>query len=613
MNLFPFDQKRDKQAEMMEKVYSTINREGTLVSHAPTGLGKTAASLTPGLEEALQSDNKVLFLTPRNSQHQIALETAKKINERHEDANVKTVDLIGKDHLCEADSISRTGEGPDCPRHDNTFTDSHELTDKAKRRIKELQNEALTAEEVKKRCKDVCAYQISLYMTQKADLIVADYFHIFHPAVRDIVLEKAEIDLSDTIIVVDEAHNLPSRTRSLFSNNLSIPNIDRAITEAEKFGFYPEQENLEQLKDEVLRLARERLGQQEHEDTVGKKDLKDPIDNFHSYEELIVDLETAAEEIHEEKEKSYCAGIAEFLDAWKGKDEGFVRSIKRVIGDGGDRRIQINYSCLNPQISTEKPLNDSKASVLMSGTLTPPSMYVDLLGIDEDKKESVEFGSPFPEENKLELVIPTLTTKYEERDESMRQKYAWYLSKSFDAVDGNCAVFFPSYNFMYKIKEELEQHTDRKIFTEDRSLDKEGKQEVLDDFAATAKQGESVLLGVAAGSFGEGIDYPGEKLKGVFIVGLPLQRPDLETKGLIDFLNEKFGKGWDYGYSYPAMNRAVQAAGRCIRSKEDEGVIVYMDKRYSWSNYRKVFPPETSLKKSRAPWQEVEAFFEERN
>jgi DNA excision repair protein ERCC-2 len=284
-----------------------------------------------------------------------------------------------------------------------------------------------------------------------------------------------------------------------------------------------------------------------------------------------------------------------------------------VIGDGGDRRIQINYSCLNPQISTEKPLNDSKASVLMSGTLTPPSMYVDLLGIDEDKNESVEFGSPFPEENKLELVIPTLTTKYEERDESMRQKYAWYLSKSFDAVDGNCAVFFPSYNFMYKIKEELEQHTDRKIFTEDRSLDKEGKQEVLDDFAATAKQGESVLLGVAAGSFGEGIDYPGEKLKGVFIVGLPLQRPDLETKGLIDFLDEKFGKGWDYGYSYPAMNRAVQAAGRCIRSKEDEGVIVYMDKRYSWSNYRKVFPPETSLKKSRAPWQEVEAFFEERN
>jgi len=60
------------------------------------------------------------------------------------------------------------------------------------------------------------------------------------------------------------------------------------------------------------------------------------------------------------------------------------------------------------------------------------------------------------------------------------------------------------------------------------------------------------------------------------------------------------------------MNRAIQAAGRCIRSKEDEGVIVYMDKRYSWSNYRKVLPPETNLKKSRAPWQEIQQFFDER-
>jgi len=71
-----------------------------------------------------------------------------------------------------------------------------------------------------------------------------------------------------------------------------------------------------------------------------------------------------------------------------------------------------------------------------------------------------------------------------------------------------------------------------------------------------------------------------------------------------------FGKGWDYGYSYPAMNRAIQAAGRCIRSKDDKGVIVYMDKRYSWSNYRKVFPAWKNMAASRAPWKEIEEFFQ---
>jgi DNA excision repair protein ERCC-2 len=162
---------------------------------------------------------------------------------------------------------------------------------------------------------------------------------------------------------------------------------------------------------------------------------------------------------------------------------------------------------------------------------------------------------------------------------------------------------------MHTIKDLLEQRTDRKLFVEDRTMDKEGKQGMLDEFADRKDEKDSVLLGVAAGSFGEGVDYPGEVLKAVFVVGLPLQRPDLETKELIDFYDELFGKGWDYGYSYPAMNRAIQAAGRCIRSKDDEGVIIYMDERYDWSNYRKVFPPGKKLKTTRAPWKDIEEFF----
>ncbi|MBC5792655.1 MAG: ATP-dependent DNA helicase [Nanohaloarchaea archaeon] len=608
MDLFPFSEVREKQDELIEKVEEAIDREGSVVAHAPTGLGKTAGSITPALEYAKQNDKKVFFVTPRHSQHQIAIETARKINEKH-DETVSSVDLIGKSHLCEGEAGIRGQEGPDCPRHDNTFTEAHELTDEARNRIKEFKNQGLTAEEVKKRCTDVCPYQILMHMTAEADLVVADYFHIFHPGVREIVFEKAGIDLNDTIIIVDEAHNLPSRTRSLFSSSVTIPQIKKAQTEAEKFGYYREQEYLEQLDRAINRIARDKLGQTSHEETLEKTTLKEPVESFYDYDELILDLENVAEEVEDEQERSYCANVAEFLDHWNGEDKGFVRCIKRARTSGGNREIRINYSCLDPQISTKEPLNKSFSSVLMSGTLTPQQMYIDLTGLEEEQTEKVSFESPFPKENQISLVIPTLTTKYEERDDSMRQKYAWYLAKSFESVDGNCGVFFPSYSMMYKVKELLETRTDRKLFIEDRSMDKEEKQEVLDDFAARKGEKDSVLLGVAAGSFGEGVDYPGEVLKGVFVVGLPLQRPDLETKELIDFYDELFGKGWDYGYSYPAMNRAIQAAGRCIRSKTDEGVIVYMDKRYDWSNYRKVFPPGTSLKSTKAPWKEIEEFF----
>lgn len=608
MNLFPFPEVRDKQDELIAKVENAVERGGSLVAHAPTGLGKTAGSLTPALEYAKQNDKTVFFVTPRHSQHQIAIETAREINKKH-DESVSSVDLIGKSHLCEAEPGLRGAEGPDCPRHDETFTDSHELTEKARRRVKQFKYESLTAEEVKKKCNDVCPYQVLMHMISGADLVVADYFHIFHPGVRDIVLEKSGLNLEDIIVVVDEAHNLPSRTRSLFSSSVSMPDLKKAKTEAETFGYYQEEQYLEQLQRKIQGIARDKLGQTSHEETLEKKDLKDSVESFCEYDDLVVDLENVAEEVEEEQERSYCAGVAEFLDYWDGEDEGFVRCIKRTMVSGGNRRLQINYSCLNPRISTQEPLNDSHASVLMSGTLTPQQMYVDLTGLEESKTEKISFGSPFPKENELNLVIPTLTTKYEERNDSMRQKYAWYLAKSFKSVDGNCGVFFPSYAMMYKIKELLESRTDRNIFVEDRSMNKEEKQEVLDDFAARKHDKDSVLLGVAAGSFGEGVDYPGEVLKAVFVVGLPLKRPDLETKELIDFYDDLFGKGWDYGYSYPAMNRAIQAAGRCIRSKTDKGVIVYMDERYDWSNYRKVFPPDKTLKSTRAPWKEIENFF----
>lgn len=607
MSIFPFDEVRDRQSRLLEKSGEVIEEGTNLIAHAPTGIGKTAAAVTPALEAARDDDKTVFFLTPRHSQHEIALETVRKINQKHGEDFV-SVDLIGKSHLCEAGPGTTAGEGPDCPRYEDTYTDSHELTKQAKSMIDRIKHQNLSAHEVKEKCSRVCPYEVLTNMTRDADIIIADYFHVFHPGVREIIFEKADIDLDDSILVVDEAHNLPSRTRSLFTASLSIPLIKNSITECERFGYYSKGEKLERLQTVVKRLASDKLGMGDHEQEIQKNEFKEPVENIQDLGDFVVALEEVAEEVREEKEQSHCASVAEFLESWDGDDRGFLRFLKRERKAGNERVIKLKYSCLDPQISTKKPLNESRSSILMSATLKPQEMYADLLGISDAEQE--EFKSPFPEENELNLVVPTLTSKYSERDDDMLQKYAWYMAKSFEAVEGNSAVFFPSYQMMHQIKELLRDHTDHKLFVEGRRMDKEEKQELLDNFASTKKEGKSALLGVAAGSFGEGIDFPGEMLKAVFIAGIPLKKPDIETKGLIDFLDEKFGRGWDYGYSFPAMNRAIQAAGRCIRSSEDRGVIVYMDERYDWSNYRKVFPKSKKLKSSRAPWKEIENFFE---
>ena len=623
MDLFPFSQIREKQEDLLEATRTALRNGENLITHAPTGIGKTAATISPALEYALENNKKVFFLTPRHSQHQIAVETTKKIQQKH-DVELTVIDLLGKKWLCNVDGVEEMTssdfsqycqalrDDERCDFYTAMYDmDEHKLKSEAKKKLKSLEGEPKHSQEFKKDVKTFCPYYMMMELARKSNLIIADYFHLFHPGVRESIFERANVEIEDTILIVDEAHNLPSRTRNLFSFNLSMPQIDNAVTEAEKFGFYDLEEKIQRLRDIVQRIAAESFEAGDHEKKIKKEDLMDPLDNIEDYNEWILDLEEAAEEVREERERSYLGGIAEFLEEWKGEDNGYFRGIKRKRSASGNRYIQIQYSCLDPQISTQEPLNDCHTSILMSGTLTPTKMYQELLGLKPNKTLQETFKSPFPDENQINLNVTSVTTKYSERTDSTFQKYSYLISKSLEQVPGNAAVFFPSYQIMNTVRKELEKQTDREIYTENQNHNKEEKQEMVEQFANHKDTGDALLLGVAAGSFGEGIDYPGEILKAVFIVGLPLQKPDLETKALINFYDYKFNKGWDYGYSYPAMHRAIQAAGRCIRSKEDKGAIIYMDERYGWSNYRKVFPTDKVPQKTKAPWKELQGFFKE--
>ena len=131
---------------------------------------------------------------------------------------------------------------------------------------------------------------------------------------------------------------------------------------------------------------------------------------------------------------------------------------------------------------------------------------------------------------------------------------------------------------------------------------------MLERFKSYKDEG-AALLGAATGSFGEGIDLMGDYLKAVIVVGLPLEKPNLETGALIDYYDRKFGKGWDYGYVLPAITRTLQNAGRCIRSETDKGVIIFLDERYAWPRYYKCFPKEMDVSISQHYPEKIRQFF----
>jgi DNA excision repair protein ERCC-2 len=256
-------------------------------------------------------------------------------------------------------------------------------------------------------------------------------------------------------------------------------------------------------------------------------------------------------------------------------------------------------------------IDAASSVILMSGTLTPTSMYRELMGFREENTVEMTLKSPFPEKNKLSIIIPKTSTKFTERSEYQYKEMATIVSKLVNVIPGNSAVFFPSFRMRDDVYNYMKD-CEKTVFLEKQGLTKQEKEELLENFKSYKNVG-AVLLGVTTGSFGEGIDLPGDFLKGVVIVGLPLQRPDLETKALIDYYDQKFKKGWDYGYVFPAFNRTLQSAGRCIRSETDRGVIVFLDERYAWPNYMRCFPPSWNLKTTILYESLIKAFFESRS
>ena len=599
--LFPYKQVRPIQEALTKQVYSVIENKYNLITHAPTGLGKTAATLGPALKQAIDKKLTVFFLTPRHSQHHIAIETLKEIKEKYK-LDFKIVDLIGKKHMCMVPGVDllSSGEFSDYCKEVKK-KDMCEFYNNLKNKVKKevALKQIPDIAHVEEFCKishehKMCPFELSCEKAKEAKVIIADYFHILSPTIRKTLFQKTDKELERSIIIFDEAHNLPDKCRDLLSVNLSTITIDKAIRETSKYGF-KFTSDLEAIKNQINKL---KLPLDKNEILIEKTDF--PTDK-----DLIEELKLAAEDVTKEQKRSSIGSIANFLEAWAGQEYGFIRILSRKYFRDKPF-LNMSYKCLDPSFIFKeiKPYS----MILMSGTLSPTEMYEDLLGMNQNNTVSTEYKSPFPHNNRLNLIVPTTSTKFTQRSEEMYQKIADTCAKVTNIIPGSVAIFFPSYKLRDEVNKHFQDICNKTIFYETPKSTKIQKQELIENFKKYKNQG-AVILGAASGSLGEGIDLPDNLLKAVIVVGLPLGKPDLETQQLIEYYQDRYQRGWDYAYIYPAIIKALQNAGRCIRSETDKGVIVFLDERYTWPNYQKCFPPDIEIETVTSPEDKIKEFF----
>ena len=599
--LFPYEEIRANQDSMIYDLHTALKEKRNLIMHAPTGIGKTASVISPSLAFALKNDLTVFFLTSRHMQHQIAIKTLKEIKSKYK-INFDCVDLIGKRGMCLQSGVEAFGindfhqycrglrEEDKCEFYLNARNKNGASSVKSKQALEELK--VLSPCNVQDFINagsrhSICPYELGMMSGEDSRVIISDYYYIFNDSIRQGFLSKIKKNLGKCILIIDEGHNLPLRLRELMTHRLSSFILERAVRETKKFDYESTAENLNILT-KAMQLFENNSGVKNFQCLVRKEEFIENISKQKNYDEIVSELSFIGEEIIESQKSSFVLSVAKFLQAWPHGENGYTR-----IFSSNEKNYSLMLKCLDPAITSREIIENSYASILMSGTLTPTTMYKDVLGFPSATFEK-EYKSPFPTKNRLAIIVPKTTTRFSKRTAFQFKDIGEICGDICNNIPGNVLVFFPSYELMNIVGEHFKKIYTRTIFMEKKNLNKSEKEEFIERFKSYHKSG-AALLAVSSGSFGEGIDMPGI-LKGVVVVGLPLQKPDLETKELINYYENKFGRGWDYGYVLPAITRCLQNAGRCIRSERDKGAIIFLDERYAWENYYKCFPKDWDAK-----------------
>ncbi|MCC7570214.1 ATP-dependent DNA helicase [Candidatus Micrarchaeota archaeon] len=593
---FPFKKIRPGQKQFYEDALRSIDQKKVLLSYAPTGIGKTAAVLGAAVKKQLEDrDGLVFFLTSRHSQHSIAVETLKKIQEAN-DVEINVVDIVNKKDMCPL--------GADMGRMEfesYCYSMKRQGTCKYGRvnplAVATLEREVFHVEEAVDISKKFgsCPYFTALSRLKTADVVICDYSYIFDPQIRSVIVGKAMKSLEDFIVIVDEAHNLPLRVREYGTYSLTTGLLGASKKLAKEI-----------LRDKLLANQINVLMKTlktDKESEITKSEVLTWIDEAF-YDQFIGDVtystflsctETAAERLREltnDPLPNVLDSVSSFFKIWNENLQDYVR----IMDSDGIHMVPLNVALISSEV-----FDKARSTILMSATLYPQEMYANILGIENPIIKS--YDSPFPESNRLVVSTEGLSSAYKNRGPEMFRLYAKKIDELSKEVPGNVAVFFPSYDLMNSILEHL--NTKRKIIVETSDWKKEKKSSIL----KIAKEKENILFCFVQGaSFFEGVDFKNNSLKSIIIAGLPISPPSVINQRLLDFYDYKFGKGYEYVYLLPAFNKVLQSAGRGIRSPTDICSILLLDSRFNYLNYKK-FIPNWKIKKSAIPLSLIKDFY----
>jgi len=584
--VFPYSEPRPGQELILAAVETAIANREHLLLQATTGIGKTVAALYPALRYALANDKRLFVLTAKNTQQEMATAVLKMLNQ---DEAFRSLRLRAKAKMCANDQIL-------CHEEYCRFAKDYGLKLTTSGVLSKIYDShaAIDPDQVflAAREAEVCPFEVSLELSRRVQVTVCDYNYVFDPYVS-LSGFAADEDLSDVVLVIDEVHNLVDRGRGYYSPELSSNAARKAAEVVGRWG-EPIHLRIENLCLKLATLIDGTVADALEEGPPGDRAVQWPMPEDRFWR-LRPELDAAFVDYleHQRETRTFHPedpfvelyfDFLRFLNGLMVSDAAFSHCVEYKKGDG-----RLKILCKDPSRFLGGVIGRTHATVGLSATLSPPEFYTGLLGFEAGRTAFVEIANPFPVENRRVVIDPSVATTFRERPANY-ERIATRLAGFADSVPGNCLALFPSYAFLSEVTGRMRLRNKRVLVQ--RQADSDAERDILLQALRSAIFGDILLVAVAGGVFAEGVDYPGEVLKAVAVVGPCLPAVTLEQQLLKEYYDERFDKGFEYSFVVPGMTRVVQAAGRLIRSPEDTGVIALFDQRFLHSPYRQYLPSD---------------------
>ena len=596
---FPYDF-RPGQKDLISKIYYSISKEKILFMQAPTGTGKTLATIFPSVKAIGNTyASKLFYLTAKNVTRNVAFNAFKILAENG--LSMKSVMITAKEKLCANTEVK-------CDPDHCIYAKGH--FDRVNDAVYDLLmgKDMFGPEEISEHAKahTVCPYYMNLDLSRWCDAIVCDYNYVFDPnaALSQFFTEGIG---QDFIFLIDEAHNLVERGREMYSASLikeDVLKIKKDISTT-AFGIVSA---LTRLNKEFLNIKKSFENQAlESTDIATAKKNSQVLEKYYENNAYFPDSSERADFESAVGRVIYALSqIFEKKISLENEDEilefyfniRFFDSISTIADShykfyfsyDEEKHLNAHLFCMDPSKNIQEHLDMGVSTVFFSATLIPMEYYKRLLCL-EKKPYALFAESTFPPENKKIFIGSDVTSLYKKRSNSMYRAYSDYIIKIINSRHGNYMAFFPSYGFMNEVLNYFyaDFSGNAEILVQESSMKEDDKKAFLSTFE---NKQNVIAFSVSGGAFSEGIDLTGDSLIGVIICGAALPKYSVRQKILQDYFNENSLDGFSYAYIYPGMNKVLQAAGRVIRTDSDCGIIVLLDERFKYSSYKNNFPPD---------------------